>query len=139
MTAERIVTLAIMAFGVIFLVRVIPAQVETVDYGRVVPATVPTITICIIIAAALVQFFSSRFTVQVNPLVCIRVALLVAVMTFAVWLMDRFGFEYIAPLLALAVMALIGERRWHWLMISGVCIPLGIWLIVEQLLDRVLA
>ncbi|MQY43980.1 hypothetical protein GG681_15140 [Epibacterium sp. SM1969] len=139
MTAERFLTGAIVVFGLVFLIRVLPTQVETVDFGRIVPSTVPTIALVILTAAAVVQLFTSKSSVTVDLLVCIRAALFVAMMVLAVWLMQRFGFEYVAPVLAISVMLLIGERRWHWLVIGGGVIPIGVWLIVERLLDRTLA
>jgi putative tricarboxylic transport membrane protein len=139
MSVERILTGAIVVFGLVFLFLVIPEQVETVDFGRIVPSTVPSLALVILTVAAAVQIFTSKFSVDVNLLVCIRAAIFIALMGLSVWLMERFGFEYIAPVLALAVMLLIGERRWYWLLLGGVVIPLGVWLIVERLLDRPLA
>lgn len=138
MTAERVLTAGIVVFGLVFLIFVIPSQVETVDYGRIVPSTVPTIALVILTTTAVVQLFISKFAIPVDLLVCVRAALFVGLMAFAVWLMGRFGFEYVAPVLALAVMFLIGERRWYWLLLGGLIIPIGVWLIVEQLLDRLL-
>jgi putative tricarboxylic transport membrane protein len=54
----------------------------------------------------------------------------------AVYLMQRFGFFYIAPVLALAVMLFIGERRPWWLLTGVIAAPALIWLIVEKLLER---
>lgn len=139
MTAERLLTGAMVLFGLVFLFWVVPRQVETVDFGRIVPSTVPTITLAIFTAVAAIQLFTSKHEVEVNLLVFTRAALFVCLMVFAVWLMNRFGFEIVAPVLALAVMLLIGERRWHWLLLGGFVVPLGIWLIVERLLDRALA
>lgn len=139
MTLERMLTAAIALFGIVFVVWVIPVQVETVSFGRIVPATVPLICLGILTFAAIVQLFTSKHTVSVDAPVAIRAVFFVALLFTAVWLMERYGFEYIAPALALVVMWAIGERRWYWLLVGGALVPIGVWLLVERVLDRVLA
>ena len=139
MTAERFLTGAIVIFALLFLFWIIPQQVETVDFGRILPSTVPTIALTILAVAAAVQLFTSKVSIVVDVLVCVRAVLFVGLMVLAIWLMEKFGFEYIAPILALSVMLLIGERRWYWLLVGGCVVPIGVWLIVERLLDRTLS
>lgn len=138
MIAERIVTGSIVVFGLVFLFLVLPSQVEDVDFGRIVPSTVPTIALVVLTGVAAIQLFASKFSFTMNAYVCIRAALFVGLMVLATGLIGRFGFEYIAPLFSLSVMLLIGERRWYWLIFGGFIVPVGVWLIVERLLDRVL-
>lgn len=139
MSLERIVTGAILVFSMTFLFLVMPQQVETVSYGRIIPATLPTILLWIIAIAAAVQLIILKDNVGLNSRVVFRAALVLTLMTGSAWLMDLFAFEYIAPILALLLMLFIGERRWYWLLLGGIVIPLGIWLLVEQVLNRALA
>jgi len=139
MSVDRIATALIIVFGLVFLFWIIPAQIETVDYGRIIPSTVPTIAMWAIVIVALVQLFTDTSKTTLNTLVCVRAAGFVFVLIGSVFLMDRFGFEYFAPLLALVIMVAIGERRWYWLVFGGVVLPLGIWFLVENVLDRALA
>ncbi|NSY40385.1 tripartite tricarboxylate transporter TctB family protein [Leisingera sp. ANG59] len=139
MTFERIVTGGILAFGLTFLFLVMPQQVETVSYGRVVPSTLPGALLWIITIAAAVQMVTLKDDADFNTVVVIRAVGLLALMVAAVWSMDRLYFEYVAPVLALILMLFMGERRWYWLLLGGVAIPLGIWLLVERILDRTLA
>ena len=139
MSLERIVTGAILVFSMTFLFLVMPQQVETVSYGRIIPATLPTILLWIIAIAAAVQLMTLKDNVGLNGRVVFRAALVLTLMAGSAWLMDLFAFEYIAPILALLLMLFIGEKRWYWLLLGGVAIPLGIWLLVEQVLNRALA
>ena len=139
MSLERIVTGAILVFSMTFLFLVMPQQVETVSYGRIIPATLPTILLWIIAIAAAVQLMTLKDDVGLNGRVVFRAALVLTLMAGSAWLMDLFAFEYIAPILALLLMLFIGEKRWYWLLLGGVAIPLGIWLLVEQVLNRALA
>lgn len=139
MSLERIVTGAILVFSMTFLFLVMPQQVEAVSYGRIMPSTLPTILLWIISAAAAIQLVTLKDNVGLNSRAVIRAAMVLALMATTTWLMDLFSFEYVAPILALLLMLFIGERRWHWLLLGGIVIPLGIWLLVEQVLNRALA
>lgn len=139
MSLERIVTGAILVFSMTFLFLVMPQQVETVSYGRIIPATLPTILLWIIAIAAAVQLMTLKDDVGLNGRVVFRAALVLTLMAGSAWLMDLFAFEYIAPTLALLLMLFIGEKRWYWLLLGGIVVPLGIWLLVEQVLNRALA
>ncbi|MCV6574418.1 MAG: tripartite tricarboxylate transporter TctB family protein [Cohaesibacter sp.] len=138
MNAERLMTALLLVCGLIFLVVVIPAQVEEVDYGRIGPGTLPRAIAIIVVLAAGIQLLCSRERVLIVPLVVLRSFVFVSLIVVSVYLMSLVGFEYIAPLLALGVMLLIGERRWYWLVSGCLIIPISSWLIVEQALNRVL-
>ena len=56
----------------------------------------------------------------------------------AVFGFHKFGFIYTAPIFALSIMLLIGEKRILWLLLGVFLIPFLILLIVEQLLGRLL-
>jgi len=139
MIAERLTTLVIVIFGLVFMFWVLPGQVETVEYGRIVPATLPMAVLAIITVAAVWQLIVSKQQVILQFSVCLRVAGFIIALILAVWLMDRFSFEYVAPIFSLSIMLVIGERRWYWLLFGGIVLPSGIWLLVERVLDRVLA
>lgn len=139
MSVDRIVTGLIVLFGVGAIFWILPTQIEEVDFGRIVPSTVPTIVLWALVVVAAVQFFTDVNTLRIDLLVCIRATAIVALLVGAVYLMERFGFEYVAPFLALAIMLAIGERRWYWLIFGAALLPLSVWLLVERVLDRALA
>ncbi|TCS38804.1 hypothetical protein [Reinekea marinisedimentorum] len=138
MTLERLQTV-ILILGMLFLYFVImPGQIDHIENARIVPATVPTISIWIIIIAAVFQLFSTKVSVKFNPTLCLRAAIFAIFVITSITIMTRFGFEYGAPILALGVMLGIGERRLHWLFLGSTVIPISVWLLVENVLDRVL-
>ncbi|WP_120631512.1 tripartite tricarboxylate transporter TctB family protein [Ruegeria sp. EL01] len=139
MSIDRIATGLIVLFGFVFIFWIIPSQIEEVEFGRIVPSTVPMIAMWALVVVAAIQFFTDKSTTSIDLLVFIRAAAFVALLVGAVYLMDRFGFEYVAPFLALSIMLAIGERRWYWLFFGGVILPLSVWLLVEHVLDRTLA
>lgn len=138
MTAERIFNAVLVCLGLGFLFLILPSQVETVDYGRVVPSTVPTIALWIIVISAIVQLFTSTEQIELHIRTSLRASAFIAMFVAAVWLMETFGFEYFAPVFAVCIMLFMGERRWYWLLFAAVVMPLGVWLLVENVLNRVL-
>ncbi len=138
MTAERIFTAFLVFLGLIFLFVVMPQQVESVDYGRVIPSTVPRIALWVIVLAGIAQFFTSNDRIELHFANSMRTSTFIVMFIAAVWLMEKFGFEYFAPVFALSVMIFMGERRWYWLLFAAGVMPLVIWFLVENVLNRVL-
>lgn len=138
MTAERIYTAILVCLGLGFLFIALPQQVESVDYGRIVPATVPSIALWVIIVAGMVQLFTSREIIRFHFENSFRAIAFIAILVAAVWLIETFGFEYFAPVFALSIMLFMGERRWYWLLFAALLMPLSIWFVVENILNRVL-
>lgn len=138
MTAERIYTAILVLLGLGLLFIALPQQVESVDYGRIVPATVPTIALWVIIIAGIVQFFTSKECFELHLADSLRTIAFVVILVVAVWLIEKFGFEYFAPVFALSIMLFMGERRWYWISFAAFVMPLSIWLLVENVLNRVL-
>lgn len=138
MSLERLHTTLLIVGMLIFYFLVMPEQVDHIEDARIVPTTVPSIAIWAIIVAAGFQLISSKVRIELNPQLCLRAVICTAFIIACTSIMSRFGFEFGAPILALGVMLGIGERRPHWLFLSVVVIPLGVWLLVEQVLYRVL-
>lgn len=138
MTAERIFTAVLVLLGLILLFLILPQQVESVDYGRVFPSTVPSVALWVIIVAGVVQFFTSTERIEIHVTNSLRAIAFIAMFIASVWLMEKFGFEYFAPVFALVIMLFMGERRWYWLLFAAIAMPLSIWFLVENVLNRVL-
>ena len=138
MLLERLQT-AVLILGMMFFYFIImPEQVDHIEDARIVPTTVPSIAIWIIILAAVFQFFTSKTEVRLNSMLCVRAVICGGFVIACLAIMKRFGFEFGAPILALGVMLGIGERRLHWIVLGSTVIPLGVWFLVEQVLNRVL-
>jgi len=122
--------------GIILLFWVIPNHTETVDYGWLRPATLPKITVFIIIIAGTVHFIFPRGTAELDFASAGRSALFLGIGVAGLWLMNISGFSIGAPVLMLALMIIIGERRWQWLLSGVIMLPAFIWLCVDYLLKR---
>lgn len=127
-----------MLFGLAMFFQVIPAYVEVTDEGNIAPSTLPN-WISIIIAlggAALVLKPTDHQTQDMRAFLI--TAGYVAVLTIGIYTMSLFGFVYVGPILALAIMLMIGERRPLWLFAGAVAMPALIWFLVVHVLHRVL-
>lgn len=139
MTIERLSS-AIVFFGsIVFCFWVLPQQIEAVDYGRVLPTTVPTIATWTIMVCSGIQCLGQTEAANLHLYSPVRTLLIFVLIVSSVYLMNFAGFEYCAPVLALSLMLFIGERNWRWLLLGSIIVPLGTWLLVEQMLGRPLA
>lgn len=124
--------------GLAMVFFVIPAYVEDAQGGNLSPKTMPTIVAWIIaICGGLLvlkptnhQAPDARFFAQAFAYV--------VVLGVAIYAMTLVGFLYVAPVLALIIMLMIGERRPLWLGLGVVVMPAAIWFLVTQLLERAL-
>lgn len=133
---NRLLGLCFMGFGLLLLFIVIPRHTEVVGYGWMRPQTLPNAMAIVITAAGAVLALRPRGAVDFEWRRAARAALYLALLAVGVYLISLYGFEVVAPLLALAMMVLIGERRPLWLAIGAAGIPFVIWLVVPVLLGR---
>jgi len=136
MLLNRISATFFIVFALLMLFHFIPTQVEDVDYGWVKPATIPNIVVGFILVLSCIQLFFTRVEPQLQLGVVLRACGFFCLGLLTLWAMSLFGFIYIAPLSALLIMLLIGERRVLWLTIGSAVIPFVIWLIIDVLLNR---
>lgn len=134
--ANRLLGMFFALFGLLLLFVVIPQHTEAVDYGWMRPRTLPNAMAVVIAVSGLALALRPRGAVAFEWRPAARAALFLMLVAAGVYLVSLFGFEAVAPLLALAVMLLIGERRPLWLAVGAAGIPLAIWLVVPVLLDR---
>lgn len=127
-----------MVLGLSMYFWINPKYIESVDGGNLSPDTLPNIiSIILALAGAFVLIRPTNHQVR-NPVLMAKTGLYVALLSAGIWAMSWFGFEYVAPVLALAIMWLIGERRPLWLCLGVVGMPAIIWFLVTQLLNRTL-
>lgn len=137
-TADRISGLFIMVLGLVMYFWVNPTYIETVEGGNLSPDTLPNIISIILAFSGAVLAFKPTDHQLRNPALMAKTGLYVVLLIAGIWAMSWFGFEYVAPPLALAIMWLIGERRPAWLVLGVVGMPAIIWFLVTQLLGRAL-
>ncbi|MBR9864729.1 MAG: tripartite tricarboxylate transporter TctB family protein [Rhodobacteraceae bacterium] len=138
MSADRISGIFFLLLGLAMYFVVNPAHIEAVEGGSLNPKTVPDI-ISLILALCGGLLVLKPTTHQVANLQNIlRTAGYSLLLVAGLFAMSRFGFEYVAPLLAFAIMWFIGERRPFWLAFGAVGMPALIWFLVTQALGRAL-
>ena len=137
-SADRASGLFFLLFGVAMYVYVNPTYIESVDSGTIAPATMPNIvSIVIAICGAILIFKPTTHQVR-DPALIFKTGLYVGILVAGLYAMSWFGFEYVAPVLALTLMLLIGERRPFWIGLGVVVMPVTIWFLVTQVLERAL-
>lgn len=123
-------------FGLLLLFVVIPRQTEVIAYGWMRPHSLPNAAAFVIAAAGAFLVFRPRGAVDFEWRKAGGAALYLGLIAAGVYFIALFGFEVVAPLIAMAVMLLAGERRPAWLALGAAGIPFVIWLAATVLLDR---
>ena len=115
-----------------------PIEFEKLYYGWVRPQTLPNICALLLIIFGIVQFIFPKGKVVLEFEQILWSGVFVSAAFLAVFGFHKFGFIYTAPIFAVSIMLLIGEKRILWLLLGVFLIPFLILLIVEQLLGRLL-
>jgi len=136
MTLNRLSGAAAAAFGIILLFWIIPRYTEPVNYGWLRPATLPNITAVIVVMSGVIHFLFPGGTAEFDVRTAGRAGLFFVISLAGLFVMHRLGFLVGAPLLAMVLMLIVGERRPLWLAAGVVMVPLGIWSSVELLLKH---
>ena len=137
-SADRLSGAFFLLFGLAMVFIVIPTYVEDAQGGNLSPKTMPTIIAWVITACG--GLLAVKPTTHTTPdaRFFAQAAAYVTVLGGAIYAMSLVGFIYVAPVLALVIMLLIGERRPLWLGMGVVLMPAAIWFLVTQLLERAL-
>lgn len=133
---DRVSGLLILLFGVALYTLIIPTYVDQVDGGWVRPNTMPNaIAIVLSVCGAMLMLRpTQQSTRELSEHV--KAGLYFGLLMIGLLFMRRFGFAYIAPIIALSIMLLIGERRPLWLIAGVVGMPAAIWVLVVHVLER---
>ncbi|AVO38163.1 tripartite tricarboxylate transporter TctB family protein [Pukyongiella litopenaei] len=135
MTQSRLSGLIVAGFGLILLLVLIPYGTERVDYGWLRPSGLPSALAWVLILSGLWAAWENAGT-RADAGQLLRALGLLGFFAVELWLIGRIGFMIAAPVMTLALMLLVGERRPGWLALGALGVPSAIWLTVSQLLDR---
>lgn len=138
LNADRASGVFFMLFGLAMYFAVIPTYVEDAQGGTIAPNTLPNIISWVIAIAGAVLAIKPTAQRMRDPRQMAVTSLYVALLAAGIYAMSLFGFEYVAPVMAAAIMLLIGERRPLWLISGIVLMPALIWFVVTNLLGRAL-
>jgi putative tricarboxylic transport membrane protein len=128
--------LVIALAGMLLLFWIIPNHTETVDFGWLRPATLPSIMSIIMVITGLLHFIIPTGKAELDGALTLRFTLIFVLCLGALFLMRHIGFIYVAPALALIVMLMIGERRPLWLFTGIILAPVSLWAVVVFVLKR---
>lgn len=135
-TGDRISGTLFLVLGLALYFFINPNFIETVDGGNLAPSTFPNILAIVLALCGAILLFKPT-SQQVPELRSVLVtSTYVALLIVGLYAMSIYGFEYIAPVLALAIMFAIGERRPLWLGIGVIAMPALIWFLVTVVLGR---
>ena len=136
MLSNRLSGLAVCLLGILLLAVVFPAEIETVDYGWVRPATVPRICAICLVALGLAQAAFPSGEAGIDWREIPWVGLFCGVTALALYGLHRLDFIIAAPVFSAVIMGLAGERRPGWLAAGVIVLPAATWFIVIHLLER---
>lgn len=137
-SADRLSGAFFFLFGLAMYFLVIPAFVEVTDEGNIAPGTIPNWISIVISSCGAALFLKPTGHEIQNARSFLITGAYVAVLIAGIYAMSLFGFVYVGPLLALAIMLMIGERRPLWLGAGAIVMPAIIWVFVIHILGRVL-
>lgn len=137
-TADRGAGAVISLFGLVLYFGVIPNFVEAVDDGWVLPATIPNAVAIVLIVCGILLILKPTTHRPQRMIEFQKAALYFGLLALGLLAMSYLGFIYTAPVIALVLMLLIGERRPLWLFLGVAVLPATIWFLVVYVLDRAL-
>lgn len=137
-TVDRISGAFFFVLGLVIYFLINPNFIETVDGGNLAPSTFPNILAIILAVCGAILLFKPTNQQVPDMRDMLVTSAYVAVLVAGLYSMSIFGFEYIAPILALVIMLAIGERRPLWLGSGVVAMPALIWFLVTVVLGRAL-
>jgi putative tricarboxylic transport membrane protein len=125
-------------FGLLLYFVIIPLQIETAEGVWLTASAVPNaIAIVLSLCGGLLMLKPTKHRVQ-NLREFMFAGVYFVLLAAGLLLMSYVGFAYAAPVLALAIMFLIGERRPFWLVMGVAVLPASIWFLVAVVLERAL-
>ena len=136
MVLNRLTGLLVSITGAILLFWITPNHTETGDYDWLQPNTLPDILAIAAMIGGLVQFIAPTGEAKLEIKQTLRVGLLFGMAFGAVLLMEYLGFLVVAPVFALAIMLIIGERRPLWLLTGVILAPAFLWVATVVILKR---
>ncbi|MBL4811401.1 MAG: tripartite tricarboxylate transporter TctB family protein [Rhodobacteraceae bacterium] len=137
MTLDRIIGGIAVAFGGFLLLYGIPANVRMVQNAMPYPAMFPQVAAWMFVGLGLIQLLVGKATFTFPSgkqfAAFLGVIFLVLIM---VLLLERLGYVPVAIGLMVAITLLSKERRPLWVLVMVLGLPVGVWLLFEQILQR---
>jgi len=118
--------------GVALLLWVIPNQVAMRPGEFRDPALFPTVCAWLLIGLGLAHFVSRDRAFSWPPLRDLgRLIIILGAMLVAVWAQRYVGYILSSVAMVALLVTMMGERRIHWLVLSILGLPIGVWALFE--------
>lgn len=138
MIQERLIGAGVVIFGALLLLIIIPAQVVSEPGTPTDPALFPVMTAWIFIGLGLLQIVFARETgdsgISLPELG--RLVLVMAIVCAAAYSMEHYGHLPAMTGLMIASVLLVFEKRWYWIAVTVLVLPIACWSLFELLLER---
>ncbi len=138
MTANRVSGLAVFLFGLVMIAIVIPVHTEEVGSGWMKPDTLPLACCYALAALGIIQAVRAQGETTLGLSETARFFAAAVIVAGCAWVMGAFGFLAGAIPAVLLLMIVSGERRIALIAAVSLLFPTATWLVVEQLLGRLL-
>ncbi|MGR3659579.1 MAG: tripartite tricarboxylate transporter TctB family protein [Paracoccaceae bacterium] len=139
MTLDRIIGGIVVAFGGFLLLYFIPAHVRVIENRIPYPAMFPQMAAWMFIGLGLVQMLSGKAEFEFPSgrqfLAFLGVVFLTLI---AVLFVEKIGYLPVMITFMAAIVIVSHERRPFWAAIMIIALPIGVWLLFEQVLQRAL-
>lgn len=136
LSVERVLGAIGIALGVLLLTVLIPRHVTEVP-GYVNPATFPKIAGWLFIVLGTIQLvMGGQSAHEANPRGVARLGLVALCLAATIFAMPRIGYLPSAIGLMGAICLIMFERRWLWLAVTILVVPIGAWTLFDVVLGR---
>jgi hypothetical protein len=138
MIQERVIGGCVVAFGVLLLLVIIPAQVTSFPGLPTDPGLFPKLAAWLFIGLGLAQiaFAGPTQDVGIGMAELGRFVLVLGILTVAGYAMEHFGHIPAMTGLMIASVLLTFETRWYWIVVTVLVLPAGCWSLFEIVLER---
>lgn len=137
MTLDRIIGGIAVLFGGFLLIYAIPANVRMIDRPVPYPAMFPQMAAWMFIGLGVVQILVGKAEFEFPTAKQFLAFLGIVVLTLvAVLNIEKYGYLVVAIPLMAAITMVSRERRPLWMATMIIGLPIGVWLLFEQILQR---
>ncbi|MBX2838941.1 MAG: tripartite tricarboxylate transporter TctB family protein [Gammaproteobacteria bacterium] len=138
MIQERLIGVGVVLFGALLLLAIIPSQVVSEPGSPTNPALFPVMTAWIFIGLGLLQIVFARETgdTGITLFELGRLVLVMVIICAAAFTMEQFGHIPAMTGLMIASVLLVYEKRWYWIAITILVLPIACWSLFELILER---
>lgn len=128
--------LVLIAFAICLPLWLIPTGVEMDSSAWLEPQVLPMVVAFGVFALGLSLLFQPQSASAEATNINWRFVMFFGYLLGAIWLLANLGFVYFSSAFVFGLMLIVGERRKLWLLGGTFVVPLVIWLLITQVLER---